>query len=359
MLPFKCTSCGRTQDFTFGGGACPTCGGMLDLAAPLPFDPAQCTSTQGIWRYAHTFPLPPNADPVTLGEGQTPLVTQTIEGRAVHFKLEMLNPTGSYKDRGMSVMFTALKAVGIAEAVEDSSGNAGAAFAGYAARAGVRGRVFVPASAAGPKRQQIAAYGAEIVAIEGPRSKAAEAAQNAVKQGAFYGSHIYHPLNMAGYATAAYEIWEQLGHAPETVLLPVGHGGFLIGLYRGFQALKNAGCIDRLPRLVGVQAMACAPLWAAYRYGREGLGWVTEGATVAEGIRVVFPVRGDMVLHAVQTTSGTLLAVEDPDILTGRDALARLGLYVEPTSGAVWPALAQIPGEVVVLLTGHGLKFAG
>lgn len=332
---------------------------MLDLATPLVFDPAQCTNAQGIWRYAHTFPLPEGAAPVTLGEGRTPLVAQEIAGRSVHFKLEMLNPTGSYKDRGMSVMFTALKAVGITDAVEDSSGNAGAAFAGYAARAGVRGRVFVPASAAGPKRQQIAAYGAAIEAIEGPRSKAAEAAQSAVQQGAFYGSHIYHPLNMAGYATAAYEIWEQLGRAPEAVVLPVGHGGFLLGLYRGFQALKNAGCIDRLPRLVGVQAMACAPLWAAFRYGREGLGWVTEGATVAEGIRVVFPVRGDAVLQAVQATQGTLIAVEDPEILAGRVALAQFGLYVEPTSGAVWPALAQTPGDVVVLLTGNGLKAVG
>lgn len=361
-LPFKCTNCGRPQDFAFGGGKCPVCGGVLDLASPLVFDAAQCDpAAPGIWRYRHTFPLPPQAKAVTLGEGHTPLVATTLAGHPVHFKLEALNPTGSYKDRGMSVMFTALNALEVPAAVEDSSGNAGAAFAAYAARAQMQGRVFVPASAAGPKRQQIAAYGVTVEAIEGPRSKAAEAAQAAVLQGAYYGSHVFNPLNMVGYATAAYEIWEQLGHAPTTVILPVGQGGFLLGLHRGFKALRAAGLISHLPRLVGVQALACAPLWAVLRYGRDGLAWVTENPTVAEGIRVVLPARGDYVLNAITESQGTLLAFDDPTILAGQAALAQMGFYVEPTSGVVWEALQQTlsgtSGDIVVMLTGHGLKY--
>ena len=361
-LPFKCTNCGRKQPLSFGGGPCPVCGGVLDLAAPLAFDPAQVEQrAQGLWRYRHTFPLPVDAAPVTLGEGGTPLVAAEVAGRTVHFKLGYLQPTGSFKDRGMAVTFTALRASGITDTLEDSSGNAGAAFAGYAARAGIKARVFVPASAAGPKRAQIAAFGAEVVAVDGPRSAAAEAALAAVRGGAHYGSHIYNPIGLAGNATAAYELWEQLGHAPEMIVLPVGHGTLLLGLHRGFKALKTAGLIDRLPRLVGVQALACAPLWAVHRYGREGLAMAREGATVAEGIRVVRPVRGDAVLAAIQDSGGTLLAVEEPDILAGQNALAQLGLYVETTSAVVWPVLAGLPtepsgAECVVMLTGSGLK---
>ena len=357
MSPFKCTNCGRLPPPDFRGWKCPVCGGLLDLAAPAVVDTQKIdTSERGIWRYRHTFPLPADAEPVRLGEGGTPLVSAEVGGRTVHFKLEYLNPTGSFKDRGMAVMLTALKAMGVREAIEDSSGNAGASFAGYAAWAGVAARIFVPAAASGPKRAQIAAYGAEVVPVDGPRSKAAEAALAAAERGAYYASHIYNPIGLAGLATAAYEIWEQLGHAPESIVLPVGHGTLLIGLHRGFKALQAAGLTDRLPRLVGVQAMACAPIWAVQAYGRDALGWVTEGETVAEGIRVVQPIRGDAVLAAIGESGGTLLAVDDPATLTGRDALARMGLYVEATSAVVWEALKQVPGEVVVMLTGNGLK---
>lgn len=361
-LPYKCTNCGRKQPLGYGGGSCPVCGGILDLAAPLVFDPALVDHrAAGLWRYRHTFPLPADAEPVTLGEGGTPLVAAEVAGRRVHFKLEYLQPTGSFKDRGMAVTFTALRASGVTETLEDSSGNAGAAFAGYAARAGIKARVFVPASAAGPKRAQIAAFGAEVVVVDGPRSLAADAALAAVKAGAHYGSHIYNPIGLAGNATAAYEIWEQLGRAPELLVLPVGHGTLLLGLHRGFQALRAAGLIARLPRLVGVQALACAPLWAVNRYGREGLAMATEGATRAEGIRVVRPMRGDAVLAAVQESGGTLAAVEEADIVTGQNALARMGLYVEATAAVVWPVLGLLLAEsptadVVVMLTGSGLK---
>jgi threonine synthase len=358
---FKCSNCGRLQPFDFRGWKCPTCGGFFDLAAPAGFDPTQLEAkARGVWRYRHTIPLPVNAEPITLGEGDTPLAPVTLHARTVFFKHEGLNPTGSFKDRGMAVMFTALKAIGVREAIEDSSGNAGASFAGYAARAGINARVFVPASASGPKRRQIEAYGAEIMAIDGPRSQAAEAARACADAQAdvYYASHVYNPLNLAGNATTAFEIWEQLGHAPENIILPIGHGTLLLGLQRGFKALKEAKQITTLPRLIGVQAMPCAPLWAFYSYGPQGWQWVSEGDTVAEGIRVVQPIRGDAVLNAIRESNGAVLAVDEPAILPGRDALARLGFYVEPTCGVVWDVIKRVPGEVVVILTGHGLKSA-
>ena len=331
-----------------------------------PFDPAQVDRTQpGIWRYHHTFGLPKNAPVVTLGEGNTPLVwaeaaTGLSFGKQVAFKLETLNPTGSHKDRGVALLASFLRSQNITEAVEDSSGNAGASFAAYAARAGIKARVFIPDYASGPKRNQIAAYGAELVRIMGRRSDVADAVRRAADDGAVYASHAYLPHLLPGFATAAYEIVEQLGQSPGTVISPAGHGILLLGLARGFDNLKRAGVVARVPRLVGVQALSCAPLWAVYSHGQAGLGWVTEGDTIAEGVRVSTPIRGDAVLSAVQASQGTLLATPEENILPGRNELARRGFYVEPTSAIVWDALGQMieqaPEPVVVVLTGSGLK---
>ena len=356
---YRCLACQTLQPLDFTGWKCPACGGLLDLSEPARFDPGQTNARDySLWRYRHTFPLPPEAEPVTLGEGLTPLVPVPLDGRTVHFKLEFANPTGSFKDRGMTLVLTAIRAIGVTAALEDSSGNAGASFAGYAARAGIRGSVYVPASASGPKLTQIAAYGADIHAIEGPRSNAAQAAQQAAAGGLYYASHVFNPLGLAGQATVAFEIWEQLGRLPESVVLPVGNGTLLLGLERGFKALVAAGLAPRLPRLVGVQALACAPLWAEFHHGAEGLAKVTEGATLAEGIRVIRPARAEAILAAIRESGGTLLAVEEPAIEAGRAELARRGLYAELTSGIVWDALKHVPGEAAAILTGGGLKNA-
>ena len=296
----------------------------------------------------------------SLGEGGTPLAPASLDGRRVYFKCEQLNPTGSFKDRGSAVLVAALQAAGVRQAVEDSSGNAGASLAGYAARAGLPVRIFVPDYTAGPKRAQIAAYGAEVVRILGPRSETAKAVLRAAEAGAVYASHVYLPFGLAGMATLAYELVEQLGAAPGAVILPVGHGTLLLGLYRGFQAMLQAGAIRRLPQLLGVQARACAPLWAVEQAGAAGLGWVREGETLAEGIRILQPLRGDAVLQAVAASGGRMIAVEEAEIEAGWTALAGRGLWVEPTSAVVWPALhnelASLPDPVVAVLTGSGFK---
>ena len=217
----------------------------------------------------------------------------------------------------------------------------------------------VPDSAAGPKRDQIGAYGAEVVRIMGPRSNAAQAVLRAVDEGIAYASHTFSPFGLAGYATAAYELVEQM-EAPAAVIVPAGQGNLLLALGRGFKALLAAGRIAKLPRLVGVQARACAPLWAVFHYGAAGYGWVTEGQTLAEGVRIKHPVRGDAVLQVVSESEGTFVAVDEGEILPGRDQLARRGFYVEPTSAIVWSALHQLekelPDPVAVILTGSGLK---
>jgi threonine synthase len=321
------------------------------------FSPDKIEDDQpGIWRFRHAFGMLESALPISIAEGNTPLVPDRVSGHEVFFKLEFLNPTGSFKDRGSSLTMSFLQSRGVSEAVEDSSGNAGASFAAYAARSGIRGKVYLPDSASGPKKAQIEAYGVEVIRIPGPRSNAADAVRKAAESGIPYASHAFLPFGLWGYATLAYEIREQLGRNPGTIICPVGQGGLILGVSRGFSALAG-----KSPVLIGVQARACAPFWALESYGSTGLSLVSEGETVAEGIRVLHPVRGDAVLGAVESSQGKFIAVEESDILPGRDQLARRGLYVEPSSAVVWPALIHcldyVPEPIVILLTGSGLKF--
>ena len=230
--PFCCSNCGReypSQGFPY---RCPTCGGHFDLVDDLRYEPG---SGRGLERYQTSFPLPPGTRLTSLGEGGTPLLEENLAERTLYLKCEHLNPTGSFKDRGTAVLVSALKAAGVEQAVEDSSGNAGASFAAYASRAGISARVYIPEYASGPKRSQIEAYGAELVPIVGSRSATTEAALRAVDGGLVYASHAHMPHFMAGMATIAFEIAEALGRAPGTMVVPVGQGTLLLGAYLGFK----------------------------------------------------------------------------------------------------------------------------
>jgi len=364
-----CSNCHRPYPGDSLPYRCPNCFGIYDLPVLPKYTPSLIDPTQpGIWRYRHTFGLPENTPIGTLGEGNTPIIWAEVFGRQVAFKLEFMNPSGSYKDRGTAVLVSFLKGRSVVAAVEDSSGNAGASFAAYAGRMGIHATVYVPGTTSAPKCRQIEAYGAEIIPVQGSRSKTAEAARQAAEQGAVYASHAFLPHGLAGYATLAYELFQQLGSAPGTVVVPAGQGNLLLAIGRGFGAIQQAGLISETPRLVGVQARACAPLWAMFTYGGSGMSpeillrFVVESETLAEGIRVAHPVRGDAVLNLLAIQKGIMLVVDEADILPGRDALAHLGLYVEPTSAVVWSALRQIidrvPEPVVVVLTGSGLKIS-
>ncbi len=358
----RCNSCHRDYPSEGVPYSCLHCGGIFEFSATLPYDPLPSDpgSSSGIERFRASFPLSAGAPFVSLGEGGTPLLEHFEDGRRIYFKAEHLNPTGSFKDRGSAVLVSELADRSIGEAVEDSSGNAGASFAAYAAKAGIRARVFVPDYASGPKRRQIEAYGAEIVRILGPRSEASQAVQRAAKKGVVYASHAYLPHGLAGMATLAFELVEQLGEAPGTLVVPVGQGSLLLGAQMGFAAMLEAGRIERAPRLVGVQARRCAPIWAVHTGGASGLDWVREGETLAEGIRILHPHRGDAVLAAVEGTGGAMIAVEEETILPGTFELARRGMFVEPTSAVVWPALHLMQDElsdpIVAVLTGSGFK---
>jgi len=355
-----CQCCHQNYPLDSTPYRCPECNGLYDFIKFPEYDPNKVNSEPGIWRFRHTFNLPPDSPRIYLGEGDTPLVWLRVHGKEVAFKLEFLNPTSSFKDRGAAVMMSFLCSRGVVEAVDDSSGNAGSSFAAYAAHAGIKARIFVPEHASGPKREQISAYGAEVVPVAGPRSNASKAIRIAADQGAVYASHAYLPHYMPGYATVAYELIEQLGTAPGTIIIPTGQGNLLLAIGRAFGGICNANLIKTLPQLIGVQAMACAPLWTAFNQGRSGLVNLNEGNTLAEGVRILNPYRLDSLIKIVRESKGSYLVVDEAAISSGQSALAQLGLFVEPTSAIVWNALEQVidgaPEPIVVVLTGSGLK---
>ena len=366
---FRCPTCQARYAWGYLSHQCRACGGALDFALEEVAFPTQAIATRppGMWRYAEALPVFDR--PIALGESLTPLVTCAIGPVEVWCKCEYALPTGSYKDRGSALLISYLHSLGVQEAVEDSSGNAGASLAAYAARAGLQLKVFCPASASPGKLLQIRLCGAELVPVEGPRAKATEALlEYAARTGVTYASHLWHPLFLEGVKTMAFEIAEQLGWtAPGTVLCPVGAGSILLGLHQGFTELHQAGIIPHLPRLVAVQAQHVSPLYQAFVRGdQEVTRAVDPQPTLAEGIALPVPVRGRALLHAVRESGGTVVAVSEEEIAAGVRHFGRAGFCVEPTSAVVWAGVEKLAqeeewteeGPIVAVLSGHGLKAA-
>lgn len=358
-----CDACGMRLVATAAFWRCP-CGGVLDLDWPPPVRFGDAEPDSGIWRYRGAYPRVADGNIVSLGEGHTPIVSAR-DAPGVAYKLDFLFPTGSFKDRGAAILVSCLRELGVAHAVEDSSGNAGASMAAYFAAAGIDGQIFVPATTAPGKVMQIRALGARLAPVEGTRSDVTRAAQQAAS-GGYYASHLWSPYFLAGTMSFAFEIWEQLGRVPDRVVIPVGGGTLLLGAYLGFQYLLRFGMSQSMPALIGVQAECFAPLQRAYEQGTEDLSGVVipEEASVAEGIRLRHPPRARQILRAVRESGGSIEAVSEEAIRRAWTRLARQGLYVEPTSAVAAAALENLPpggGDdrlptTVVALTGSGLK---
>jgi threonine synthase len=361
LASFVCNRCGAEETAEPGSLACGTCGGTLDLPAARLGRPDFDGS--GPWRYRAWLPI--ETTPVTLGEPTTPLLAFEWNHLAATFKFEGSLPSGSFKDRGAAVLVSWLAGNGVRHVADDSSGNAGAALAAYCARAGITCDIYLPANTPPAKVAQIEAYGARLVRVPGSREASADAVKEAATEEVVYASHAWSPLYLAGTATFAYELWEQLDRrVPDLCVFPVGGGSLLLGAYLGFRALMDAGYTDRVPRLIGAQTQACAPLARAHAAGSAEPVAVEPGSSAAGGILVAHPVRGRAVLAAVASTSGTIVAIEDAEFLAAHRDLARSGIFVEPTSAVAVAALSALVrdhlvkvGEtVVVALTGHGLK---
>jgi len=336
-------------------------GAFLDLELDARFDRARIAARRPtLWRYREALPSVADEHVVSFDEGFTPLIEQRILGRRVLLKCDHLFQTGSYKDRGAALMISVARELGIRHVVEDSSGNAGAAVAAYCARAGLACDIYVPAENSPGKLLQIKLYGARLRPVAGTRETVAAAAWQAA-QGAYYASHVWNPFFFHGVKTFVFELVEQLGwQAPDAIVVPTGNGTLLYGALLGLRELRAAGLIDRLPRMVAVQAAACAPLVQAWRDGSRAAAPVAPAPTAAEGIAIANPMRAADCLAAVRETDGLFIAVDEGEIWSALRAAASHGLFIEPTSAAALAALNHLDAapddRVVVVLTGHGLK---
>jgi threonine synthase len=342
------------------------CGSHLNLTPGRGFGRADIAQREAsLWRYTIALALS-NPPRVSLGEGWTPLILRDWQGAKIHFKLESQMPTGSFKDRGTAVMINHLLEVGVGPIHEDSSGNAGASIATYAAAAGVPCRIYVPATAPRAKLVQITAAGADVRAIPGTRQDVTEAALAAVGE-SFYASHNWQPFFIEGTKTLAFELWEQLGfQVPHNILVATGYGSNILGLERGFDELERGGEITMRPRLFAVQAANCGAFAAAWSAGADRFVPFASKPTVADGIATLKPVRVAEVLAALRRSRGGVVAVNEEKIAPALAALGRLGLFVEPTAATVGAALTQMLSDgtitpdqtTVAVLTGSGLKAA-
>ncbi|MFC6826673.1 pyridoxal-phosphate dependent enzyme [Halopelagius fulvigenes] len=358
-LALRCSACGNEP--AEWAWRC-DCGAPLDFASdPLPDgpapDPAAFDARRGLWSFDDFLPVGPN---VTLGEGLTPLVDAPEWDAS--FKLEYVFPTGSFKDRGATVTLSVADELGVERVVEDSSGNAGAAIATYAARAGIDADVYVPAAVKETKLRAVERAGATPVRVEGSREDVTDVCLDAVRAGdGWYASHAWNPAFFAGTATFAYEVALQRGwSAPDAVVSPLGHGTLFLGAYRGFRALRDAGWIDEMPRLLGAQAAGYAPVAEAVRGGDEAAG----ENDAADGIQIREPVRKRQILDAIEETGGDAIALSADAVERELDALNARGFYVESTAAAAPAALREYrergilsaDDDVVVPLTGSGMK---
>jgi threonine synthase len=313
---------------------------------------------RSIWRYAAALPFV--REPITLGEGCTPLIERRVTGGTALLKCEWFMPSGSFKDRGASVMLSGLHEQGVHEVLEDSSGNGGAAVATYAAAGGMRATIFVPASTSPAKTVQARAAGAAIELIPGSRQDCADAAL-AASERLFYASHNWHPFFLHGTKTLAFELWEDLGHrAPDNVVIPCGAGSNVLGCWIGFSELLRGGAIARMPRLFAVQPEHCGPIARAFL----GLPDAPPRPTIAEGTAIAQPIRLPECIDALRRSGGGAVLCEEDEIAAASLALARAGIYVEPTCAQAAAGFSKLRASgaiaeretTVLVLTGTGLK---
>jgi threonine synthase len=350
----RCPACGNTYPDRW---RC-ECGEPLDFAErPLPDGPAPEVpdARDGLWTFGDFLPVERH---VSLGEGWTPLVD--APGLDCAFKLDYTLPTGSFKDRGAATTLSRAAELGVERVVEDSSGNAGAAIATYAARAGIDARIYVPASVKASKLRAIERAGAEVERVGGSREAVTGACVDAVEAGeGWYASHAWNPAFFAGTATMAYELAAQRDWSvPDAVVLPLGHGTMFLGAYRGFTALAEAGWTDDVPRLLGAQAAGYAPIADAL-HGGSG-----DRNDLADGIQIREPVRADEIREAIEATDGDAIAVDRESTERELDRLHAAGFYTEPTCAVAPAALREYrdrgvldpDADVVVALSGSGLK---
>ena len=377
-------ACAATLDLHAPALECPTCGGLLEVdvqASPQPAaalkelwserrrsrDPRDIS---GVWRYREFLPDYPANEIVTLGEGNTPLVrghkTAAFAGVSdLQFKHLGWNPTGCFKDLGMTAGMTEAVHTGAKVVACASTGNTAASLAAYAARAGLIGRVYLPAGQVSlNKLAQALDFGAEVVEVEGSFDDALNILLEKTSEGIYFLNSI-NPFRIEGQKTTMFELMDQLNwKAPDYLVVPGGNLGNSAAFGKAFDELLRFGFIDRAPRMIVVQAAGANPFAQLWQNEAEELSPVTEPETIATAIRIGNPRSWKKSLRGVRNTGGQVLDVTDEEIAEAKAVIGRDGIGCEPASAATLAGLRKlraantIPAEcsVVAILTGHALK---
>jgi len=382
ILRISCWACGRPYPADQLLNLC-ACGGPLrvdyDLAAAgrtLTRD-SLAARPRTLWRWREVLPLPAEVEPPTLGEGGTPLIPADALAGALGMafgrllvKDEAVNPTGSFKARGMAVAVGMAAHLGARRLAVPSAGNAGGALAAYAARAGLEAHVFMPADAPRANLLECALAGARVTLVDGLITDCARMVQERARQEGLHDvSTLREPFRVEGKKTMGYELAEGLGwRLPDVILYPTGGGTGLIGMWKAFHEMEALGWIGpERPRMVSVQAEGCAPIVRAFQEGRTGGAAPAHAHTVAAGLRVPRALGDFLMLDILRESRGTAVAVSDAELIRGAfDLSAATGICACPEGGACLAALRVLresgwvrPHDCVVLFnTGTGLKYA-
>lgn len=342
---------------------------------PFAIDRAQLAGRPWtMWRYHEALPIDAAEEPVSLGEGATPLLAAERLARDIgldaplYVKDEAQNPTASFKSRGMSAAVTCARRLGASALVAPSAGNAGGALAAYGARAGLPVTVFLPADTPTSLVDECVRFGATVELVDGLIDAAGKRAiAHAASTGAFNVATLREPYRIEGKKTMAYELVEQLGAVPAAIVYPTGGGTGLIGMWKAFDELEGIGWIgSERPRMLCVQAEGCAPIVRAYERGADAAERWDDARTAAWGLRVPSALGDRLMLRAIRASGGTAIAVPEGDIMTGTRALrTREGIDASEEGGACVAALRTLcargmsfGGSVVLFNTGSALKYA-
>lgn len=373
MYHLACIHCGARYPPDAVIYTCKRCGHLLEVRYPLGEIRIDRKEWQrrplSVWRYRELLPVA--GSPVTLREGGTPLYPLEQLGkemglRSLHAKHEGMNPSGSFKDRGMTVGVSMALQLGKQTVACASTGNTSASLAMYAAKAGIPSVVLLPAGkVALGKVAQALIHGARVIAIRGNFDRALEMIHELCLSHGLYLLNSVNPYRLEGQKTIGFEVLDQLGGVPDRIVLPVGNAGNISAVHKGLTELKDLGFIDSLPRMTGVQAEGSAPVVRAIREGLPEVIPEPAPETVATAIRIGAPVNGEKALAAIRKTGGTAVSVSDAEILAMQKALAsREGIGIEPASAASVAGVRRMVEEgiidrderVVCVVTGHLLK---
>lgn len=361
-MEFVCSKCGARESVATRKAHC-DCGGLWKLNfQPPKFNLNEIDRNEwSMFRYRKFMALADETwRSVSLGEGMTPVVRFDEN---VLLKMDYFMPTLSFKDRGAAVLVAHCKSIGVEKVVQDSSGNAGNSVAAYCARAGIKCEIFVPEGTSPKKIDMIRAHGAIANVVPGDRDHCADVCRKKVEEeGVYYANHVYNPFFYEGTKTYIYEVYEQLHRLPKNIMIPVGNGTLFLGAMHALEEFLAAGIIQKMPQIIAIQGENCDPLYQAAKEGSTIPLDVTPKPTIAEGIAIGKPMRGEEILEYAQKYSIRFVHAPENEILSARATLAAKGIYCEHTTAANYAAYLQYCREYgptddcLITMCGAGLK---